>query len=170
MPQLETPTTRVRDSYIKALAEYQHEGLMGYMDLDAQKIAADFPTYVEELRSHEQGKNLPEGYVSETVLWLTEGDLYIGRLSIRHELNEGLREWGGHIGYDIRPSERHKGYGKLILELGLKHAREMNINKILITCDINNDPSRKIIEANGGKFEDIRDTKEGKKRRYWISL
>ena len=97
--------------------------------------------------------------------------IFIGWLDIRHSLTEHLREIGGHIGYAIRPSERGKGYGNKILELALPKAQELGIKDVLITCDADNTPSAKIIEKNGGVFENIKTTSDGvPKRRYWINL
>ena len=36
----------------------------------------------------------------------------MGMLQVRHYLNDYLEQFGGHIGYSIRPSERRKGYAK----------------------------------------------------------
>ena len=75
----------------------------------------------------------------------------------------------GHIGYKIRPSERRKGYGKLICRLAIGEARKLGIGDILITCDDDNIGSRKIIEANGGQLQDIIDNNRAAlTRRYWI--
>ncbi len=95
----------------------------------------------------------PPELVPETWLWLVDGDEYIGRASIRHELNDELLLVAGHIGYEIRPTKRRQGYGTQILALALERAREMGIYKVLVTCDTDNFGSRKIIEANGGKLE-----------------
>jgi len=98
-----------------------------------------------------------------------EGDEYIGRLDIRHHLTEHLRQIGGHIGYGIRPSKRRQGYGRLILKLGLEKAKEMGIEKVLVTCDVTNVGSRKIIEANGGVMEnEIQVDGSPDKARFWI--
>src|SRR3989344_8456793 len=78
---------------------------------------------------------------------------YIGRLSIRHKLNDHLLKIGGHIGYDIRPSKRSRGYGTAILRLGLPKAKELRIERALLTCNENNIASLKIIEKAGGVLE-----------------
>ena len=41
---------------------------------------------------------------------------------------------------------------------------------MLITCDDDNEPSRRTLERHGGVLEDARDTAVGIKRRYWIML
>jgi predicted acetyltransferase len=170
MPHLTTPNIKYKTSYLEALAEFAAEGSDYYANLDPEAVAFNFDKYVEILHSHALGQNLPAGYVPQTLLWLVDGDQYLGQVSIRHELTPQLLHEGGHIGYNIRPSERQKGYGKLALKLALPIARQLGIEQALVTCDVGNTASKKIIEANGGILEDIRDLGPDKpeKMRYWI--
>lgn len=172
MPELVTPDLKYKQSFIEAVKEYQAEGLSNYLGISPDELSQKFDHYLLNIKDSASGKNLPSGYVPHSVWWLVEDDLYLGRLDIRHQLNDFLRTEGGHIGYDIRPTQRGKGYGKLILKLGLEKAKELGFSKILITCDISNTPSKKIIEANGGKLEDIRPTRPGQpdKARFWIQV
>jgi predicted acetyltransferase len=89
-------------------------------------------------------------------------------ISFRHYLNDYLAEYGGHIGYGIRPSERQKGYAKVMLALCLRKCREHGLDKVLITCDITNEGSRRTIIDNGGAFDRL--TKDGDEilERYWV--
>lgn len=107
-----------------------------------------------------------------TMYWLIDNEQYIGRVSIRHVLNNRLMKEGGHIGYAIRPSKRKMGYGKKIFELALPKAKEIGITKALVTCDESNMGSRKIIESCGGKLEDITliSPARPRKMRFWIKL
>jgi predicted acetyltransferase len=105
-------------------------------------------------------------YVPQTRYWLFVDERPVGIGKLRHYLNDHLRRIGGHIGYTIRPSERGKGYGTLILEELLKKAREKGIDAALVTCHETNIRSRKVIERNGGRLEGIT---EGECR-YWIGL
>jgi predicted acetyltransferase len=43
-------------------------------------------------------------------------------------------------------------------------AQGLGIDRVLITCDVDNVGSRRVIEANGGEFEDQR----GGKLRFWV--
>lgn len=149
--QLVKPSNQYKNSYLKAVAEFQQEGR--YQEHSKTDLKKDFDSFVQLLLNQEKGRDLPEGYVAASTYWLIEHGEYIGRVSIRHELTDYLKKVGGHIGYDIRPSKRRQGYGKKILELGLEKARELGMKDILITCDIDNIASKKIIEANGGKFD-----------------
>ena len=74
----------------------------------------------------------------------------VGMVDIRHRLNEYLSQFGGHIGYSVRKSERNKGYAKEILNLALEKCRDRNMKQILITCDKENIASAKTTINNGG--------------------
>ena len=74
----------------------------------------------------------------------------IGMINIRLALNEKLRNFGGNIGYSIRPTERRKGYNKINLYLGLKICQEYGIKEVLMDCDKYNLGSAKTIQALGG--------------------
>jgi predicted acetyltransferase len=172
MPVLVTPSTAYKASYIAAVREFQAEGL--HMELSIARLEADFDRFVADLRRRTDPATLPAGYVPETVLWLVDdvAGEFLGRVSIRHTLNDWLRTLGGHIGYEIRPAQRRRGYGTQILRLALPHAGAMGLTRVLITCDATNTGSRKIIEHNGGQFENAVDQPGDpvKKLRYWIDL
>lgn len=173
--QLVFPTIKYKNSFLEALREYQAvkaDDRLDIYELSLLSLQTDFPTYIKNLLSESNGKNLPKGYVPQTTYWLIDNDEFIGRLSIRHTLSDSLLKFGGHIGYDIRPSKREMGYGKKILALGLVRAKALGIEKALVTCDVTNIGSKKIIEANGGIFENRLPTELGKpdKLRYWITL
>lgn len=94
----------------------------------------------------------------------------IGMIDIRHCLNDYLLNFGGHIGYSIRKSERQQGYATEMLGLALVECSKLNIKKVLITCDKNNFGSAKTIINNNGKLEN--EVLEGNSitQRYWITL
>lgn len=97
----------------------------------------------------------------------------LGLIQIRPELKGYLVEYGGHIGYCVRPSERRKGYATIMLQNALKVCKENNLTKILITCLEDNIGSEKTIISCGGKYE--RTTYDDKNyqaslKRYWIEL
>lgn len=169
------PSVDYKQSFIEAVKEYQSTDADDRLDifaLNVDELENDFERYIVRLLSESKGENLPKGYVPQTTFWLVDGEAFIGRVSIRHILTEHLLREGGHIGYDIRPSKRQRGYGKKILELSLPKAKELRITKVLVTCNETNLGSKKIIEANGGVLENTVAMGEGKPRklRYWISL
>jgi predicted acetyltransferase len=127
---------------------------------------AGFARFVERLRALADPETpVPDGIVHSTHLWWVEDDEYLGRVSIRHHLTPWLRDFGGHIGYVVRPSARRKGHATAMLAASLPWARALGIENALVTCDDTNEPSRKVIEACGGVFDDQRE----QKLRYWIA-
>ena len=141
-------------------------GAMGSTTVDELQDPETFAAWVAMLLDHEQGRNVPDEMVPSTTRWIAVDGRLVGFLSIRHDLNEFLRELGGHIGYAIRPSERRKGYATAATALSLEECRRLGIDPVLITCDDTNRPSARVIERNGGVLEDLR----GGKRRYWVDL
>jgi predicted acetyltransferase len=49
-------------------------------------------------------------------------------------------------------------------------ARDLGIDRLLVTCDETNLASRAVIERCGGVLEDARPRDDGITRRYWIAL
>lgn len=125
-----------------------------------------FAEYVESVRADAREDSLrTEGHVPASSLWYVESDTYLGRIAVRHRLTPRLLEWGGHIGYDVRPSARRRGHATAMLHAALPIAGRLGIDRVLVTCDPDNIASRKVINACGGVFEDERCGK----LRFWIS-
>ena len=182
--ELVQPSAEYKDSFIEAVKEFQtdedytHRNKW-YRALSIADLAKEFHAFVEKqrdlMRSGNVESELPSARVPQTEYWLIEDKKYIGRISIRHQLNEQLSYIGGHVGFDIRPSERGKGYGNLIFELAFPKAKELGLQRVLLTCDERNVASRKIIEKFGGVFENsVPNHEKGFEghdaRRYWIDI
>jgi predicted acetyltransferase len=173
MLQLVKPSLEFKQSYIDAVIEFQGEKnsrVSGYQEISIDDLQTDFEGYIQNLLNQSDVKNLPNGSVPTSVFWIVKGRKFIGRLQIRHTLDDYFFNYGGHIGYNIRVSERRKGYGTKALKLGLIEARKLGIKKILVTCDNDNIPSQKIIESNGGVLENMVELSPTLplKRRYWF--
>jgi predicted acetyltransferase len=112
------------------------------------------------------GVGLTGDMVPTTMYWLYIAGTPVGYAKLRHRLNDHLRKIGGHIGYVIRPSERGKGYGKLILKEMLVKAKALGLEEVLMTCMQENAASRKVIEANAGILSQIEDGE----CYYWIKI
>ena len=108
--------------------------------------------WVQYTRKVEEGL-IPDRVSSSTFIAIDKiTKSLIGIIDIRHYLNEE-HFYSGHIGYSIRPTLRGKGYGIRILELGIEKAKELNIEKLLLSCKKSNIASQKVIERNGGILE-----------------
>lgn len=156
--------------YIQEFLEYNSE-INGTGGLDSYH---NYDEWLLKLEKDLDLPNIPEGRVpANTYFFVRELDnKIVGMINIRHKLNEFLLNEGGHIGYSIRPTERKKGYGTLMLKLALQKCREMNLDKILITCDKSNVASAKIIQKNNGVLENeiFSETFSEIIQRYWIKL
>ena len=177
------PHPRLHRSYLDALAEHAALGEERYAEplgwsaedgvpaadftaaaLADERVFTGYTAFLLEQRDPATPR--PRSRVASTELWLVEGAEYLGRISLRHELNEPLHEWGGHVGYVVRPSVRRRGHASAALAQVLELARRRGMQELLVTCDTDNEASRRVIEGAGGSYED---TRFGK-RRYWIRL
>ena len=133
-------------------------GENGFVNSGHDLSCSDFPGYLKRHVDMSKGLGIDlSRYVPQTTYWLFVDGRPVGVGRLRHRLNEFLMTVGGHVGYSIRPSERGKGYGNLILAELLEKARQLGIADVLITCREDNAPSRKVIERNGGILEDVID-------------
>lgn len=91
---------------------------------------------------------------SKTFLLIRENDdRIIGAINVRWNLPESMKQFGGNIGYGIRPTERRKGYNKINLYLGLIEAQKLGLNLVMLDCDVTNLGSVKTMQALDGKLE-----------------
>lgn len=148
----------LRNEEIKLIVEQHYNEEMSFADL------------LQNLKDQENGVNMPEGFVPSTYYFGFVGNKLVGRIMVRHELNEMLRTYFGHVGYVVVPSERRKGYGMDLLRKVLPHAKEMHLDSVLVTCLDDNTISKKMIENAGGVFEKHTYIGEDKKpvALYWI--
>lgn len=132
--------------------------------------ASDFETYVKAIRAREvRAENA--GWVPSTTYWLTDGKELLGAANIRHELNEQLLNFGGHIGYGIKPSARGRGLATKQLALALEKAKSLGIERALITCNRTNVASKQVILRNGGVPDTpFIETDGTVVERFWIEL
>lgn len=171
---LTEPDVHYKESFLEAFQEFQQEGAFLYTNV--RSLSTDFEGYVKQLNPTYTRASFPPDYVPSVRYWLIEagehGGTYVGNLTLRLELNDFLLKVAGHIGYQIRPSWRCRGYGKQILHLGLRKAWTLGITRALVTCDETNIGSKKVIEYNGGQFENAVyvEGSSTKKLRYWIDI
>lgn len=91
---------------------------------------------------------------SKTFLLIRKNDdRIIGAINVRWNLPENMKQFGGNIGYGIRPTERRKGYNKINLYLGLMEAKKLGLDQVMLSCEVSNLGSAKTMQALGGKLE-----------------
>lgn len=127
-----------------------------------------FDQYLDKLNKYKEGIDMPSDKVPATTLFYVEQGEIIGAIDIRHELNAHLLQSGGHIGYGIIPPKRNQGYATKMLEEGLKYAKSIGLDRVLVVCDEVNLASEKTILKCGGVLEDTRQGKNEIVKRFWI--
>lgn len=142
-------------------------GILGRVDTPEQWLA--------DVRAYLDPATVPEGKVQATqFLTVRESDgRLVGMIQVRHRLNEYLEQFGGHIGYSVRPSERRKGYAREQLRLALTFCKEtLGLDRVLITCQPHNEGSRRTILSAGGVYENTlhEPDRDVDLQRYWVAL
>jgi len=156
----------------EAQARAAHEELAGdhFPFLLDTRPDEDWGAYLRRQARIAAGLDLPYGWVASTQLVGDVAGRIVGRVSLRHELNEFLTLFGGHVGYAVRPADRRRGYATMMLGQTLVRARALGLDRVLVTCDVDNVASAAVIERCGGVLENVQpgDARSGAKRRYWV--
>jgi predicted acetyltransferase len=162
------PTLSLRADFYSLAEEFLAEGDQRY-----REAIADFEGFIQLCSNEAVGRNLAPGRVPQSTFWLVrDGPKILGCSRLRHTLNAFLEEEGGHVGHDVRPSERRRGYETLLLRLTLDKARDLGLKQGLVTADSPNVASWRIIENNGSILhgEELSQHTGQLLRKYWIDL
>lgn len=166
-------------SFVEALREgYSRDTLRDETAESIEAIGANPDWFLGTILNPPATIVLPDGAlgdrVPETQLWYAEGDAFLGSISVRHRLNERLEQWGGHVGYAVRPSARGKGYASAMLAGMLDHIRaNLPLERVMLTVNEANLASIRVIEKNGGVLRDVVPilwSPDERGRRYWITV
>lgn len=168
--QLILPTPAYKEAVLSYKEEFLHHG--DSMDgTGGLRNASTFEEWLSLVMDNTKEETVRPNLVrATTYLAVNESNHVVGMIDIRHRLNEYLFQFGGHIGYSVRKSERQKGYASEMLRLALVQCRKIGLRKVLITCDKQNIASAKTILRNGGIFENELPEEDAITLRYWITL
>ena len=148
----ETPGIARKDdaiAYIREFREYGSE-INGSGGLD--RFTDDYEGWLRKLEGDYAQEPGEERVPARTFFLVRESDRRIvGMINIRLALNDRLRQYGGHIGYSIRPTERGKGCNRINLYLALKVCDRYGIGEVLLDADLDNPASWRTMEALGGQ-------------------
>ncbi|NBI08334.1 GNAT family N-acetyltransferase [Senegalia massiliensis] len=161
--------------YKEKLMDYKREFIKNGDSMDGTaglRNAETFEEWYSVFRDNLKEETVRDGLVPSTTYMAisTNDDYLIGMIDIRHRLNDFLLNFGGHIGYSVRRSERQQGYATEMLKLALIKCLELDIKKVLIACDKDNIASAKTIINNGGILENEMPEGNSITQRYWITL
>ena len=164
-------------AYAEQIAQYRQEFLDTGSSMDGTgplRRTEDPMEYVALCEALENPQTVPPHLVPATQFLFVRksDDKLVGMLQVRHCFNDYLKQFGGHIGYSVRPSERRRGVAKEMLRAALPFCREIGIEKLLIACIEGNTGSEKTILANGGVYEStvLEPNENVLLKRFWITL
>ncbi len=157
-------------AFMNGLKDWEGESLSWYT-FD-WKPGVLFSEHLDRLKKNKRGVETPKAHVPSTMLYgFVVGEI-VGRVNVRHVLNEELNKRGGHIGYAVSQKHRKKGYALEMVKQSLSICKTLGIERLLVTCARANIPSWKIIESIGGELEAEVYDDIGKEiiRKYWVGL
>lgn len=159
------PMTAADEAEVLAAQAELAEDSFGFVFLEEGDTFADLLAHTDRAARGE----VDQGKVPASFFLADVDGIVVGRVSIRHELNEWLLGFGGHVGYGVRPAHRRRGYAAEILRQALEFTDSLGIERVLVTCDDDNVGSARTIEGAGGVLENVvPDGDSAPKRRYWI--
>jgi predicted acetyltransferase len=166
---LSTPTVELVVSYLQFIDEMRAHGdpiWEGMVPIGGEGA----PEFVARLARAETAATPP--FVTMTTYWATISGTVVGRGALRHELTPDLAEFGGHVGYEVRPSYRRGGVATEMLRQILLSEKAKSIGKLLLTCAPANIASNRTIQANGGRLVETRFVQRINRdtNYYWIDV
>ena len=159
--QLVRPAAEHLPSYVAALESgWSADNVRGEVAAreELARIAEDagaFLAGMEDLEANQPPIILPDGTTARRLpgfrRWMWDGE-FAGSIGFRWE--PGTTDLPphclGHIGYAVVPWKQRRGYATEALRLLLPEIRFAGLAFVEITTDVDNRPSQRVIEANGG--------------------
>lgn len=76
----------------------------------------------------------------------------VGFICLRTKIDDNWLKWSGHFYYQIRTTERRKGYATKMLALALEKLKELGFTEVYSQSSKGNIGSSKVIQNNNGIF------------------
>lgn len=129
------------DQYVEKCAHAEME-----MYVAAQ---SDSEALLKKRIGYAKGEGLPEGWTPSSTYFCIEQGVILGSIRVREGNNDYLENVIGHIGYETAPDVQGKGIATFMLNWV---KTEIIKDFAIVSCDVNNTASRRVIEKAGGEF------------------
>ncbi|HEY1388470.1 MAG TPA: GNAT family N-acetyltransferase [Ktedonobacterales bacterium] len=148
-------TPELAAAYLDMVDEFEAAG-EGYGWNDVGLARRDFAAFVNDLRNESLGIGLPPDIVPQTTYLLIDREgRALGEIRFRPHLTPPFEGHNGHIGYNVRRSQRGNGYATRMLALVLEKARALGLERVMLPVRDDNLTSVRVIVKNGGVLERI---------------
>lgn len=164
---LSTPTFRHYDAMMEVDRDFLSAGEEAYCGAKGKSSYLMWLWAVRE-QARPSSSLPPEEDNQNEIILLMKGPRIVACGQLRPVNTLDVLTWAGHIGYSVPPSLRGRGYAGLLLQLLLDEAFLRGLDRVLLTCDETNMPSRRVIERAGGQYENNFQENGYDKRRYWF--
>jgi predicted acetyltransferase len=164
--ELVAPGASREAGFLAMADEFRAAGEAHFID-EPVLVEDGFAAYLDWLERGRRGEL--EGFAPWQALWAVDAadGRLVGVASLRHPLTLWMAEYGGHVGYRVRPADRRRGLGTRILALALERAAGLGIDPALVVCEPGNAGSIGVLRANGAVHE--RDVEvDGRVRGRWL--
>lgn len=139
------PAEELLDFYLDFCRETWGHAHEDYILNDPAQFDTWRKTIVRTLADQAAGINLPPGFVPSVRYWITQNMRCIAVADIRVKLTPALEVYGGQLGLLLRPSERGKGYGKVLFDEIFHLGAKLGLGETLVTTTSDNTAMRKIL-------------------------
>lgn len=112
-----------------------------------------FDEFWQEISAMGDEKTCPKGFVPAKYFLIMDEQKIVGAINLRYKDNENILTRAGHIGYGVAPWERGKGYATEALKICLQKAWWIGMDRVILTTDLNNAASQRVILKNGGVYD-----------------
>ena len=149
--ELRAPDPLLEREFMAMVDEFRAAGEHRFVDEDVL-MQHGFAAYLDWLARGARGELA--GMAPWQALWaVDEGGRLLGVASLRHPLTPWMTEFGGHVGYRVRPAERRRGIGTRVLALALARAAALGVSEAIVVCEPDNAGSIGVLRANGAVFD-----------------
>lgn len=165
-------TADLGNEYLAMVNEFEAAG-EGYPYNNISLARRDFPAFVRELEDEERGVEFEGRHFQQTTyVLIRDGGTVVGEIRFRPQTVPPFGGGRDHVGYNVRPSQRRRGYASYMLGCVLEQARALGLPGISLTVEGDNPASVRTIEKHGGALMERRvDEDTGSVVSvYWIGL